>query len=135
MKRSLLPVAALAALTLPVSACDDVEDQPVTVVALPLVEPEIAEDGVVSFRGDPGEPEGLYITKWGGNAIHRTQFVKAILACGVQSDPPLTCTLSWYQPDSSKPERVLGLGCSMMADFNLWQCYQSAWIANGGMPL
>lgn len=135
MKRSWLPVVALAALTFPVSACDDVDSEPVTVVALPLAEPEIAEDGAVSFRGDPGEPEALYITQWGNNDIHRIQFSKAIMYCALQKDPPLTCTLSWYQPDSTKPERVLGLGCSMMADYNLWQCYQSAWIANGGKPL
>lgn len=135
MKRSLLPVVAVAAALFPVSACDDVDDQPVTVVALPLAEPEIDDDGSIAFREGPSDPEALYITKWAGGTIRRLQFVQAIMACNNLPNPALTCTLSWYQPDSTKPERVLGIGCSMMADFSLFSCYRNVWLQNGGKPL
>ena len=83
----------------------------------------------ISFR-DQGPPAGLYITTWNGGPIKRAEFVAAIKACNKQSNPPATLTLSWYQPDTSKQVRVMGLGESIMADEKLWQCYVSVFNAN-----
>lgn len=127
MKRSWLPVVAIAALTLPVSACDEGSSD------LRVAEPfDVAE---INFREGPSDPEAMYIIKWAGSVIHRAEFSKAVQACAGQKDPPLTCTLSWYQPDSTKPERVLGLGCSMFADYSLFACYRDAWLENDATPL
>ena len=120
MKRaSLLLVVLLAT-----PACDELSS------ALQVSAPDD-----VAFRGDPSPPEALYITKWSEAPIRRDDVLELVMSCKQHKDPVQTCTLSWYQPDSTKPERVLGLGCSMMADFDLWKCYHEVMLKNGAQPL
>jgi hypothetical protein len=88
----------------------------------------------IAFR-EQGPPEGLVVTELGGDAITRDGFVKLIMACAEQEDPPLTCTLSWYQPDVSNDERVMGLGCSTLATAKLLDCYEQVWLSQGAKPL
>lgn len=117
------------------AACDDV-DPDTSVDGLLLVSPdgvEPADVDDVSFRGGP--PAALYVTKWGGKTINRAVAKTIIDHCVKQADPPQTCTLSWYQPDTTKPTFVLGLGCSMMATIPLLDCYRNAFLANGGKAI
>jgi hypothetical protein len=123
-------LALAAALTTP--ACDPAADaceSPAPVDgdapgALPMVPPvelDQAED-TITLR-EQGPPQGLYITALNGKPIGRAGAKAIIDACAKQVDPPQTCSLSWYQPDTSQPTRVLGVGCSMMASYPLWKCY------------
>ena len=117
-------------LTIPVLPACDGEDADACQApsSLELVAPPDFEPLDIAFR-EVGPPQGLYITKINGAAIKRAQFVAMIETCAKQVDPPVTLTLSWYQPDTSKPERVLGLGESMMASPALFECYRQAFLA------
>ncbi len=84
---------------------------------------------------EQGPPSALWTGKFNGQAILRAHVVKMILSAGGQPDPTQGCTLSWYQPDTSKDEMVLGLGCSMLAPFSLWQHYRDLWLSNGATPI
>lgn len=131
MRNLLLPTLLLTTLTLAATACDPAEDGdvcPTPSAALELVGPPDFDHETIRLR-EQGPPAGLYITTWDGGPIHRAEFVTAIKACNKQSDPPATLTLSWYQPDTSKQERVLGLGESVMADQKLWECYVAVFKA------
>lgn len=88
----------------------------------------------LSFR-EQGPPQNLVITEYGDATIKRSDFAKLIMSADGLADPPLTCTLSWYQPDTTKPDRVLGLGCSMMATFKLFEFYRTVFEDNGGVPV
>ena len=88
----------------------------------------------LQFR-EQGPPSALWTGKFNGQAILRANVVKAVQSAGGLADPPQGCTLSWYQPDTTKDEMVLGLGCSMMAPFSLWQHYRDLWLANGAVLL
>lgn len=114
------------------SACDPAADScdapaPVDGEALgsiqlaPPAELDLAADAV-AFR-EQGPAQGLVVTKLNGKAINRAAAKAMIDACAKQVDPPQTCSISWYQPDTSQPDRVLGVGCSMMASYPLWKCY------------
>ncbi len=125
----LLSVLLLSTLTL--AACDDAAqscESPAPVDgdapgALRLVAPvELQGIEPIAFR-EQGPPAGLYTSTMNGKPIHRAEAVAMINACAKQIDPPQTCSISWYQPDTSQPERVLGVGCSMMASYPLWKCY------------
>lgn len=87
-----------------------------------------------AFR-EQGPPSALWTGKFNGQSILRAHVVKMILSAGGQPDPTQGCTLSWYQPDTTKDEMVLGLGCSMLAPFSLWQHYRDLWLANGATPI
>jgi hypothetical protein len=88
-----------------------------------------------TFR-EQGPPAGLYTSKINGVQIKRADVAKLVLTATQAGlvDPAQTCTLSWYQPDTTKSEMVLGLGCSMMAPFKLWDHYRQIFIANGATP-
>lgn len=88
----------------------------------------------LTFR-EQGPPSALWTGKFNGQSILRAHVVKMILSAGGQPDPTQGCTLSWYQPDTTKDEMVLGLGCSMLAPFFLWQHYRDLWLSNGAMVL
>lgn len=88
----------------------------------------------LTFR-EQGPPSALWTGKFNGQSILRAHVVKMILSAGGQPDPTQGCTLSWYQPDTTKDEMVLGLGCSMLAPFFLWQHYRDLWLSNGAVLL
>lgn len=88
----------------------------------------------LTFR-EQGPPSALWTGKFNGQSILRAHVVKTILSAGGQPDPTQGCTLSWYQPDTTKDEMVLGLGCSMLAPFSLWQHYRDLWLSNGAVVL
>lgn len=136
----LLPFILLSALAAP--ACDPAADSceapapvdgeaPGSIQLAPPAELDLAADSI-AFR-EQGPPMGLIITQITGAPIKRAGFVSMIQACKKQADPPLTCSISWYQPDTSKQERVLGVGCSMMAGQSLWQCYVDYMTANNAV--
>lgn len=84
---------------------------------------------------EQGPPSALWIGKFNGQPILRASVVKLIMSAGGLPDPFEGCTLTWYQPDTTKDEMVLGLGCSMMAPFSLWQHYRDLWLSNGAVVL
>lgn len=88
----------------------------------------------LNFR-EQGPPQNLVITKYKNATINRAAFADLVLSPGALSDPPLTCTLSWYQPNLTKDTRVVGLGCSMMAPEKLWDSYRQTFVDNGGVPV
>jgi len=137
--RPLLTLLALAAAALTTPACDPEADAceapapvdgdaPGALLMAPPVELDQGED-TIRLR-EQGPPQGLYLTTLNGKPIGRAGAKAIIDACAKQVDPPQTCSLSWYQPDTSKPERVLGVGCSMMAAYPLWKCYVDFMVAN-----
>ncbi len=141
--RPLFTLLALAAASLTTIACDPEADtceapDPVDAAAegslqvAPPVQLEPDSDAI-SLR-EQGPPAGLYLSAWGGKPINRAVAKAIVDACKSQVDPPQTCTLSWYQPDTSDPTRVLGLGCSMIASWPLWDCYRKAFEAQKATP-
>lgn len=83
---------------------------------------------------EQGPPAGIYITSYNAAAIFRATFATIVLSPGAKApNPAQTCTLSWYQPDLSKDEMVLGLGCSMLAPSKLWDNYRATFVANNGV--
>ncbi len=139
--RPFFTVLALAA-SLTTLACDPASDScespdPIdggaesSLSMAPPVGFDLAADAV-QLR-EQGPPQGLYTSTLGGKPIYRKQFVAMINACQKQVDPPLTCTLSWYQPDPTKDERVLGFGCSMLAPTSLLDCWANIWLANNAV--
>lgn len=91
------------------------------------------DPAAIAFR-EQGPPQGLVLTKLNGKTINRAAAKSMIDACIKQVDPPQTCSISWYQPDTSQPERVLGVGCSMMASWPLFKCYFDYMTAQGAKP-
>lgn len=149
MKPWFITALALVAFT-PITACDgepeadDVEECPAVdgsddtfVVAprLTFAAPEGAPPPAEYTLREQGPPENLVITSYGGAKITRAAFAKLVMSAEGQKDPPMTCTLSWYQPDTTKSERVLGLGCSMLAPGPLWDSYRATFLQNGGAPV
>lgn len=150
-KRIMLTALALAAFTLTTPACDAPEAEDDAAVECPAVDgsepfvtaPRLAfappteapPPAEYTFR-EQGPPAGLYTSKIGGTPIKRATVAKLILTATQVGlvDPNETCTLSWYQPDTAKSEMVLGLGCSMMAPFKLWEHYRQIFIAEGATP-
>lgn len=151
MKPWFITALALAAVTFtPAAGCDadtgqaDAEECPAVdgsddtfVVAprLTFAAPEGAPPPAEYTLREQGPPENLVITSYGGAKILRSAFAKLVMSAQGQKDPPLTCTLSWYQPDTTKSERVLGLGCSMLAPGPLWDSYRQTFLDNGGVPV
>jgi hypothetical protein len=128
MSRILLTLAILS-----IAACDPpAAEQCPALADLALADPQGFEAPAISLR-EQGPPMGSYITQLGGDAITRDGFVKLIHACAEQVDPPLTCTLSWYQPDIAKNEWVMGLGCSALVPEALWSCYRQVFDQQGGV--
>lgn len=103
---------------------------------LPLAGPYAlpGEEDDVSFR-QQGDPELWAVTSWGGQKIGVGQFVSIVVGCLDQNPPVWTCSLSAYQPDTSKPERVGGLGCSAWWSQSYYQCQLDAFKANGAVKL
>lgn len=125
----LLPIILLTTITVapacdaPAESCEQPDPVDGTApAALHMVGPAELDVDALAFR-EQGPAQGLYLTKINGKAINRAAAKAMIDACAKQVDPPQTCSLSWYQPDTSQPERVLGVGCSMMASYPLWKCY------------
>jgi len=106
-------------------------DAPGAVRLAPPVELGPADDRI-RLR-EQGPPMGLYVTTLGGDSIHRASFAKMVQACAEQVDPPLTVTLSWYQPDLASDARVVGLGYSMISPASLWECLADLMIANNAV--
>ena len=149
----MLSILALAALTLSLPpACDaepDAQDNaaeecPAVDGSEPFVAAErlafAAPEGApppaeYTFR-EQGPPAGLYTSTYGGVPIKRASVVKLIQTATQAGlpDPAQTCTLSWYSPDTTKSEMVLGLGCSMMAPGKLWEHYKTIFVAEGATP-
>lgn len=144
MLSDLLTFTTIVAIALTITvapACDAVEcpahDGGETIIAadrLVFAAPAGAPTTALSFR-EQGPPQNLVITEYGGATIKRSDFAKLIMSADGLTDPPLTCTLSWYQPDTTKPDRVLGLGCSMMAPFKLFEFYRTVFEDNDGVPV
>lgn len=101
---------------------------------IPLMPPSglDGESDDLEFR-EAGPPALLWLSQWQGKTIDRAVAKQIIDACAKQLNPPQTCTLSWYQPDTTKPDFVLGLGCSMMATMPLLKCYRDKFLANGAL--
>lgn len=135
MKQYPIIAAAMCAAALSTPACDDAEHVEVDGLVLASPEGVTPDDDAVDFRGDPGPPKAIYVTKWQGKTIGRAEAKQIIDACAKQVNPPQTCTLSWYQPDTTKPDFVLGLGCSMMATIPLLDCYRTAFLQNGAQGI
>ena len=149
----MLSILALAALTLSLTpACDAEPDaQDNAAEECPAVdgsEPFVAAERLVfaapegapppaeyTFR-EQGPPSGLYTSKLGGQPIKRADVCKMLESATAngQPDPNETCTLSWYQPDTSKSEMAMGIGCSMMAPFSLWEFFRKMFLNNGATP-
>lgn len=125
MRELLLLSLLISACDAPVGECSDLQG------GISLAEPAGAEH-TLTFRGGP--PQGLIATMISGGAIHRGEFVKLVMACAEQTDPQLTLTLSWYQPDLTSDQRVVGLGYSMMAPEALWSCYEQVFVDQGATP-
>lgn len=141
LKQSIILAAACAA-ALSTFACDEPTDVDASESlacaepSLPLAPPpgvslEASVDDI-SFR-EPGPPSAIYVTKWGGLDIRRAGFKSIVDSCTKYGDPKLTCTLSWYDPDTSVDgNQVVGLGCSMEASAALLACYSGMFKQNGG---
>ena len=149
----MLSILALAALTLSFTpACHaepDAQDnaaegcpavdgsEPVVAAArLVFAAPEGAPPPAEYTFREQGPPAGLYTSTYGGAPIKRASVVKLIQTATQAGlpDPAQTCTLSWYSPDTTKSEMVLGLGCSMMAPGKLWEHYKAIFVAEGATP-
>lgn len=130
MSRFILALTILSTVACDASAAEQCPAGP----GLSLSSPADASASPIALR-EQGPPMGLVLTEVGGDAVTRDGFVKLIMSCAEQEDPPLTCTLSWYQPDVSKDERVLGLGCSTLATAKLLDCYEQVWLSQGATPL
>jgi hypothetical protein len=144
-------LAALAVLCL-TPACDAPEAEPSeeclaidgsddTVVVRPelrLAAPAGAPAPLeLTFR-EQGPPQAKYIQKIGDppQAIDAKLFAHAVTVCAdKQPKANWLLTLSWYQPDTKDPKRVLGLGGSTMAEFPLFDCLSQFFDANGAVPL
>lgn len=152
MHKHMLTILAIAAFTITPLACDAAdqaednaaEECPAVDGSEPFVAAErlhiAAPEGApppaeYTFR-EQGPPAGLYTSKLGGAVIKRADVAKLVLSATQAGlpDPNQTCTLSWYQPDTTKSEMVLGLGCSMMAPFKLWEHYRTIFVSNGATP-
>lgn len=129
---------ALAAFLTILTACDndhgaaecpsaDVSASNGLVIAAP---PDAPPPEELSFR-EQGPPSAITTSKISGAPIKRAAVAKLILSAGDLPDPAQTCTLSWYQLDTAKDERVLGLGCSMLAPLELWDFYRQMFLNNG----
>ncbi len=145
----LFTVLALAAVTIlpTLTACDDAGNE-CSNPALDGSEPFVAAERlhIAAPEGAPppaeytfreqGPPAGLYTSKLNGLQIKRADVAKLVMTATQAGlpDPAQTCTLSWYQPDTTKSEMVLGLGCSMMAPFKLWEHYRTIFVNNGATP-
>ena len=119
----------LIPLLIALASCDPPQAEHCPVADLALADPEGFHSPSVILR-EQGPPQGLYLTAIGGDTIHRAEFTKLVAACAGQTDPPLTVTLSWYQPDLTSDARVVGLGYSMLSDEALWGCYVDAFKSN-----
>jgi hypothetical protein len=95
--------------------------------SIALVQPE--EVGDIAFRQTPA---GIYTWSLDDAPIYRDGFKAIIDHCADEVDPPLTCTFSWYD-NPTGGRRVLGLGCSMLGDEALWDCYRWLIEANDGV--
>ncbi len=137
MNRTIL-AAALCAAALSIPACDDADTvERVDIDGLAIASPEgLAPDAdAVDFR-EPGPPSALYVTEWDGGKIRRAGFKQIIDNCWKHGDPVLTCTLSWYDPDTSTAgTQVVGIGCSMVASQGFLDCHKALFLQNGGKPL
>lgn len=118
--------------------CQQLDGYDDTVVARPelhLAAPEGAPAPLeISFR-EQGPPKAKYIQTISDEKISAKHFAAAVTACADVGDPDWLLTLSWYQPDTSKPERVLGLGGSIMAPYPLFDCFSKFFDSNGAVPL
>ena len=134
-----LPAALMAACLIVIpatlTACDGADVESPDLDGLVLASPDGAEPADVSFR-EPGPANGIYITKWKGQEIRRDQFVLMVKSCFKYGDPKLTCTFSWYDPDTSTgDDHVVGLGCSAKASTAYVGCFLDLFNQNGGTPL
>lgn len=142
-KQSLILAVACAA-ALSTIACDESTDDSTESLActepsLPLAPPpgvslEASVDDI-SFR-EPGPPSAIYVTEWQGAEIHRAQFAAITKACLKHGDPQLTCTLSWYDPDTSTADgQVVGIGCSAVVTAGYVNCYRDLFLQYGGQEI
>lgn len=127
MNKLILAITILA-------ACDTQQEATAcpVVADLALADPAGFDAPAISLR-EQGPPLGIYITSMGGDSITRDGFVKLINACSGLEDPALTCSLSWYQPDTTQTARVMGLGCSAVVSEPLWSCYRAVFDKLGGI--
>lgn len=118
------------------AACPDGEGEIIAAEPMRLAGPVDGPPRVeVSFRKQ-GPSFAEYITTIGGYPARLWTFTKALMTCEGVLDPPLTCTLSWYQPDLADPDKfVIGWGCTMVGTEALRSCYHDLWQQNGSTPL
>ena len=140
-QHTLIPLLLLAAA---VPACDDPgQALDVDSIAplklapgLALAGPELPDsDDDVRLR-EEGPPELWAVTTWGGQTIGVGQFVTIVVGC-LNANPPVkwTCSLSARQPDTTKPERVGGLGCSAWWSPDYYKCQLNAFVEQGAVKL
>lgn len=133
-----LPVALMAAvLTISLSTITACDDQAPDVDGLVIASPGGLEPDLdaVGFR-EPGPPHAVYVTEWNGGKIRREGFKAIVDNCVKHGDPALTCTLSWYDPDTSTAGgQVVGIGCSMVASDAFVDCHRQLFLQNGGQGL
>jgi hypothetical protein len=126
--RNAILTLTLALLTL--SACDPAADrQPDLFLAGPPGSPD-----EVTPRG-LDDPEAWYVTQWEGNTIDTWVAAKHFLTCVGVANPTWSCTVSWYKPDTTKPNFVGGLGCSAWFTPDLKGCLLKAYQINGAIKI
>lgn len=111
-------------------ACDDMQACPAPAHELVLVPPPGSPGPELAFR-EQGPPHASYIESWDGKPIHAEQFAAAAVVCSKAGDPPLLLTLSHYDLDlTTSDDRVVGLGASMVASDDLYECLAKVWANN-----
>lgn len=112
-------------------ACDDMQACPEPARELVIVPPDgSSAPPELAFR-EQGPPHASYIETWDGKTIHAEQFAAAAVVCSQAGDPPLILTLSHYDPDlTTSNDRVVGLGASMVASDDLYECLAKVWANN-----
>ncbi|MBL8969608.1 MAG: hypothetical protein JNK56_03455 [Myxococcales bacterium] len=117
-------------------ACDDMHACPESARELVIVPPAGSSvQPELAFR-EQGPPHASYIETWDGKTIHAEHFAAAAVVCSNAGDPPLLLTLSSYDPDLTvSNDRVVGLGASMVASDDLFECLTKVWANNDATEL
>jgi hypothetical protein len=94
-----------------------------------------ASEECVSLRD--ANTKGVYIESFNGAAIDRAAVLAVIQECGKQLDPPQRLTLEWEDGPGvgTGIRNVIHLRGTMLADFDLLQCYTQVFMDNGGIKI
>lgn len=81
--------------------------------------------------------KGVYIDTFNGAGIDRAAVLAVIQECGKQLDPPQRLTLEWEDGPGvgTGIRNVIHLRGTMLADFDLLECYTQVFTANGAVKI